>query len=340
MYEAFYGFREKPFNLSPDPDYLFMSKRHEFVYTHLRYAIYENKGFVVITGEIGSGKTTLVKFLLRKLKGPLCIATIYNTNVSPYQFVKLVCKEFGLPSEGLDKVSLWNTLKEFLLQQYNSHRRVIFIIDEAQNLPLQTLEEIRLISNLDADKESFLQIILVGQPELKRKLKHPGLEQLVQRITVYCHLDKLNKEEVAKYIRHRLWIAGCKDLDLFSKEAIELIYKYSRGIPRLINIICDTALLYGFADGLSKIDHKVIEHVIENRKKSGLFFTECLSDSSQKYPTEEVNSRQLKALEQRIEVLEKLVLNLTKHLDFYQKIESHLEELLKELHSYFKNKSD
>ncbi|OAQ20534.1 XrtA/PEP-CTERM system-associated ATPase [Thermosulfurimonas dismutans] len=324
MYESFYGFREKPFILSPDPDYLFMSRKHENVYTHLRYAIYENKGFVVITGEIGSGKTTLLNFLLRRIKGPIKVAYVYNTTVSPLQFLKLICQELEIPVDGLDKAGILNVLNEFLLKEYAFRRRVILIVDEAQNLSLQTLEEIRLISNLETEKEPLWQIILVGQPELRRKLQHPSLKQLIQRVTVYCHLEPLNREEVAEYIRHRLRVAGARDLDLFTEDAVEAIYRYSRGIPRLINILCDTALVYGFADELPRIDRKVIEDVVEDRRKSGLFFD---SESSRREeasatapPSEDLQAR-VQALEQRVRVLEALVAELSERLDFCRSLE-------------------
>ena len=192
MYTKFYELQKKPFSLSPDPDYLFMSSKHEKVYIHLRYAIFENKNFVVITGEIGSGKTILINFLLRQIKEPFKIAYIRNTLVSPVQFLKFICQEFKISVEGLDKPKILDALREFLLKEYSANRRVILIIDEAQNLSFQTLEEIRLISNIETEKEPLWQIILVGQPELRKKLQHPSLKQFAQRVTVYCHLEPLS----------------------------------------------------------------------------------------------------------------------------------------------------
>ncbi|MBX6421982.1 AAA family ATPase [Thermosulfurimonas sp. F29] len=322
MYESFYGFRKRPFTLSPDPDYLFMSNKHENVYTYLRYAIYENKGFVVITGEIGSGKTTLLNYFLKRIRGPIKVAYIYNTTVSPLQFLRLVCQELSISVEGLDKAGILHALNEFLFREYAAGRRVILIVDEAQNLSLQTLEEIRLISNLATEKEPLWQIILVGQPELKRKLQHPSLKQLVQRITVYCHLEPLSVEEVKAYVRHRLRVAGARDLHLFTEDALEAIYEYSGGIPRLINILCDTALVYGFADELPRIDRKVIEAVAEDRRRSGLFEeVEALTKPEDNLTSFEDWPSRVQALEQRVRVLEALVAELSKRVEVCRSLE-------------------
>ena len=215
MYESFYGLKEKPFNLLPDPEYLFMSQGHENVYTHLEYAIGENKGFVVITGEIGSGKTTLINFLLNRIGQNIHVGLISNTYVSPTQLVKMICREFELEVEGMDKAEMIELFHGFLLRQYAENSRVLLIIDEAQNLSAETMEEIRMLSNLEAEKHHLLQMILVGQPELKHKLQRKELRQFAQRVTVSCHLNGLNKEEVDKYIRHRLKVAGAEDADIF-----------------------------------------------------------------------------------------------------------------------------
>ena len=330
MYEKFYGFQEKPFDLSPNPDYLFMSSKHEDVYTHLRYALMENKGFVVVTGEIGSGKTTLVNYLISRLKGPLRIAYLYHTTVSPSQFLKLVAREFEIPVKGLDKVGVFEALNDFLLREHAARRRVLLIVDEAQNLPLSTLEEIRLISNLETRKSPLWQIVLVGQPELRRKLNHPSLKQLTQRITVYCHLEPLNLEETKAYIRHRLEKAGGSS-DLFTEEALEAVHRYSRGIPRLINLICDTALVYGFADELSRIGAEVVEAVVKDRQQSGLFFEppeNPPSQSSSPASVEELLSR-LENLEHRIKILEALVSDLSDHYDFIRYFETEWKNFTK-----------
>jgi len=266
MYETFYGLKEKPFNLNPDPDFLYMSRVHEMACIHLEYAIMENKGFVIITGEIGSGKTTLINYLLRKIPEDIEIGIINNTLVKPSEFLRMICKEYELPVESADKTTLLTHLHTFLLEQFSRGRRVILIVDEAQNLPDVTIEEIRLLSNLESEKHHLIQIILVGQPQLKEKLQQKSLEQFVQRVTVHCHLDALDKAEVADYVRHRLQVAGAAEQNLFTDDALRAVYKYSLGIPRLINILCDTALVYGYADEKRVIEREIVESVAEARQ--------------------------------------------------------------------------
>jgi len=271
MYESFYGMKEKTFNLNPDPDYLYMSQGHENTYTHLEYAIAENKGFVVITGEIGSGKTTLINYLLYNLQLDIQIGLINNTNIAPSQFLRMICREFEIEVNGKDKVGAMDAFQDFLLRKYSEKNRVLLIIDEAQNLSPKTMEEIRMLSNLEAEKDHLIQMILVGQPELKYKLQRKDMQQFAQRVTVHCHLDGLSQDEVGEYIRHRLKVGEAENLELFDNEAIDAIYENSCGIPRLINILCDTALVYGFADGLKVIDKGILENVIEERESSGIF---------------------------------------------------------------------
>ena len=344
MYTKFYELQKKPFSLSPDPDYLFMSSKHEKVYIHLRYAIFENKNFVVITGEIGSGKTILINFLLRQIKEPFKIAYIRNTLVSPVQFLKFICQEFKISVEGLDKPKILDALREFLLKEYSANRRVILIIDEAQNLSFQTLEEIRLISNIETEKEPLWQIILVGQPELRKKLQHPSLKQFAQRVTVYCHLEPLGKEETFEYIRHRLRIAGARNLDIFTKDAMEAIYQHSKGIPRLINILCDTALVYGFADGLLSIDKNVIENVVEDRKKEGLFFEEEKKEKTSLVEKNRLSSipedlkMRLDFIEKRIDSLETMVKSFSEQLEFCRNLQQDLKKLFETLIKFFEKK--
>jgi general secretion pathway protein A len=273
MYESFYGLNEKPFNLNPDPDYLYMSEGHENTLTHLQYAIGENKGFVVVTGEIGAGKTTLINYLLGEIPSDIDVGLINNTHVPASQFIKLVCREFELDIAGLDRTAMIDRFHDFLLEMYTNHKRVVLIVDEAQNLNPKTLEEVRLLSNLESEKHHLPQIILVGQPELKLKLQRPDLQQLAQRVTVHCHLKGLNEVDVANYICYRLEVAGghkdkCK---IFNKGAITAIYENSKGIPRLINIICDTALVFGYADSAEEINGKIIRDVVKERAAGGLF---------------------------------------------------------------------
>lgn len=269
MYETFYGLKEKPFNLNPDPDYFYMSPGHENVYTHLEYAIQESKGFVVVTGEVGSGKTTLINYLLCKIPETIHVGIINNTFVEPQELLKMICQEYELQVDDSDKTVLLTRFYSYLIEQYSRKERVILIIDEAQNLPETSLEEIRMLSNLESEKHHLIQMILVGQPQLKEKLQRKSLEQFVQRVTVYCHLDGLDKAQVEHYIHHRLRVAGADHLDIFDPEAIKALYKHSMGIPRLINTLCDAAMVYGYADEAKVIGRELIEAVAQARELGG-----------------------------------------------------------------------
>jgi general secretion pathway protein A len=284
MYESFYGLKEKPFNLTPDPDYLYMSPGHENAYSHLEYAIQESKGFVVVTGEVGSGKTTLINYLLRKIPQTIHIGIINNTFIQPQELLRMICHEFNLQYEDSEKTALLTRFYNYLLEQYSKRERVILIIDEAQNLPERSLEEIRMLSNLESEKHHLIQMILVGQPQLKEKLQRKRLEQFVQRVTVYCHLNALDERQVEEYIRHRLTVAGADHLDLFNPEAIAAVYKYSLGIPRLINTICDSAFVYGYADDIKVIGRDLIEAVAQARSLG------VREESRDSFPEEEEQS--------------------------------------------------
>jgi len=336
MYKSYYGFKEKPFNLTPDPDYLFMSRGHEEAYTHLEYAITENKGFVVITGEIGSGKTTLINFLLRKLGRNIQVAVVNHTLVQPKQFLKMICHEFEIPVDGMDKSEMLNVFQEFLLKQFAERKRIALIIDESQNLPDKTIEEIRLLSNLESEKQHLLQILLLGQPDLKQKLQRKSLEQFIQRVTVYWHLNGLEKDEVDQYIRHRLRVAGSEKFDIFDQGAIDAIYKRSRGIPRLVNILCDAALVHGYADELKTIDKKVIDEVVKIRDIGGVLTESTESDKKAKTPfIKEKRFGQLdhriKAMEKKIDLLENAMANFNQALDIFSSAKIKRDELVLEL---------
>ena len=337
MYESFYGFKEKPFNLTPDPDYLFMSRGHEETYTHLEYAISENKGFVVITGEIGSGKTTLINYLLRKLKPNIDFAVINHTLIQPKQFLKLICQEFEIPVNGMDKAEMIDAFYGYLLKQFAKKKRVALIIDESQNLPDKTLEEIRMLSNLEAEKNHLLQILLVGQPELKNKLQEKNLEQFIQRVTVYWHLKALDENEVYQYIRHRLWVAGSDDLELFNQKAIEAVLHHSRGIPRMINIICDAALVHGYADELKTITEDVITDIVKMNNIGGLL---AESDESIKKRKASLTlgdnnaghlNHRLQDMEKRISTIEHSLIRVDSEINLYSSKRNKSDELILEL---------
>jgi general secretion pathway protein A len=310
MYEKFFGLNEKPFQILSDPAYLFMSKAHENAYTHLEYGIVENKGFVVITGEIGSGKTTLINYLLEKIEENIQTALINNTLIKPGKLLKVLCQDFEIDIKDLDDADLLTAFYQFLVEQYAARKRVILIIDEAQNLSVDALEEVRMLSNFELEKQHLFQVILVGQPELRFKLQQKTLEQLAQRISVHYHISGLDPEEVEAYIKHRLQIAGAKNKDLFQKDALEAIYTYSRGIPRLINMLCDTAMVYAFADGLKKIEREIIDSVIRERELGGFGNAEALEEKEAQTPDPITphsldSTRQLIPIEQKIAKLEK-----------------------------------
>jgi general secretion pathway protein A len=310
MYEAFYGLKEKAFNLNPDPEYFYMSREHENAYVHLEYAIRESKGFAVITGEVGSGKTTLINYLLYKLKLDINIGLITNTNIPASQFLKAICREFEIDVDVREKVDIMEIFQDFLLERYAQNERVLLIIDEAQNISPEAMEEIRMLSNLEAEKSHLIQIILVGQPELKYKLQRSDLKQFAQRVSSHYHINGLNKVEVNNYIRFRLEVGEAENPDIFKKEAIELIYEHSLGIPRLINVICDTALVYGYADGQKIIDKRIIENVIKERDESGIFSgleIDSPESSVKSMPEDKVfdiSNSQLQMMGKRIDYLE------------------------------------
>lgn len=343
MYESFYGFKEKPFDLHPDPDYLYMSRGHSDVYTHLKYAVLESKGFVVITGEIGSGKTTLINYLLRHVKNDIQIGMVNNTAVPPAQFLKMICQEFEVETNGVDRVGMLERFNQFLLEQFAAKKRVLVIIDEAQNLPRRTLEEIRLLSNLESEKHHLLQIILVGQPELKNRLQQKGLEQFVQRISVHCHLNALSKEEIREYIDHRVEVAGGNSSKIFTDNALDSIALHTQGIPRLINILCDMALVFGFGDGLQSIEKKTIEQAVASREAGGIFGRSAPQEEEQApAPAPENGAGQQeawksRALEERIARLEGTFLTLQQELNSLRKEREARDTIMVELFKILKD---
>ncbi|MBT8369260.1 MAG: XrtA-associated ATPase [Deltaproteobacteria bacterium] len=264
MYENFYGFKEKPFQIVPNPEYLYKSQKHQSALTYLEYGISENVGFILLTGEIGSGKTTLVQYMLNRLGNEFEVAVIFNTNVSAYQLLGLIISEFELNQPSRDKAVALDTLNQFLIEKYAEKKQVLLIIDEAQNLSSEALEEIRMLSNLQTENQALLQIMLVGQPDLLNKLRKPNLMQLSQRIAVNFHLEGLSREEAVNYIAYRLQKAGGRP-DLFTEKAVEMIFEMSGGIPRSINLFCQAALVYGFADEAQMISKDIIDQIIEDK---------------------------------------------------------------------------
>jgi general secretion pathway protein A len=268
MYEAFYGLREKPFSILPDPDLIYWGQNHRLAFAMLEFGVMNRAGFTVITGEIGSGKTTLLRYLLRKLDPRIAVGLISNTPQGQDRLLEWVMMSFNQPVDD-SYPALFRRFHHFLYDEYVKGRRTILIVDEAQNLGLAALEELRMLSNINADKNQFLQIILVGQPQLKDMLRTPQLLQFAQRVSSDFHLKALSCNEVAHYIDHRLSAVGSSD-QLFSDQACKIIADASLGIPRTINILCDTALVYGFAAGAKVIDAELVAAVIQNKAEYGV----------------------------------------------------------------------
>lgn len=265
MYHAHYGFRELPFNQTPDSSFFFPSERHKTALDALVYAIKQRKGFVLVTGEIGSGKTTVARTLLRQLGGRAKTAVITNTYVTPKGIITLILEDLDVSYQHGSKDRLLVQLNEFLIQQAQQDLDVILLIDEAQNLNPQCLEEVRMLSNLETEKEKLIQIILIGQPELRKKIETPKLEQLRQRIAIHYHLEPLNELQTKEYILHRLNYAKQNGRDfsrLFEAPAHALIYQYSRGLPRLVNKVCDHTLFTGWLYGAQTITESIVLEAI------------------------------------------------------------------------------
>jgi Type II secretory pathway, component ExeA (predicted ATPase) len=268
MYTQFYGFKERPFEITPDPDFLFLSESHREALAHMIYAARERKGFTVLTGEVGTGKTTLVQAFLSQLNGKVKTAYIFNPKLTSLDFLRYICEDFGLKEEKHSKGQYVAQLHNFLLEHYSRDEQVILIIDEAQSLPPALLEEVRLLTNLETPKSKLLQVILVGQPELNAVLNSHPFRQLKQRVSLRYHLQPLDEEDTKKYVEKRLASAGAIDTHIFTAKAMGKIYSNSRGIPRLINIISDNALLAGYSENKKIIGPKMIKEA--SQKMEGL----------------------------------------------------------------------
>src|SRR5262245_25113785 len=258
MYCDFYQLTERPFNVTPDPKFLYLNARYREALASLNYGITQRKGFITLIGEAGTGKTTLLNKLLEDLDPKTKSVFIFNTNVTFEDILEYIFAEFDLPVHNGKKLYMLQRLNTFLLEELRGGGNVALLIDEAQDLEFSVLEDLRLLSNLETAKEKILQIVLSGQPELGQKLSNPVLRQLRQRIGINCRLLPLSRDEITEYIQYRLQAAGCPDLKLFSREAEEQVYHFSRGIPRLVNVVCDNALVIGYALGKKRIGADII----------------------------------------------------------------------------------
>ena len=269
MYEQYYGLTEAPFQLLPDPSFLYMSKDHGMALTLLRYSMLNKQGFTAITGEVGSGKTTLINRILEEMDDEVTIGLINFTHNSFGELSEWVLMAYGLEYRDKTKVELYDEFVSFLIREYREGRRVVLIIDEAQNMEPRVLEELRMLSNVNAQKDYLLHLIIIGQPELRVTLEKPELRQLTQRISVFYHLGHMSLRETRAYISHRMQIAGGNE-NLFDSEAVELIWESAHGVPRIINTICDLSLVYGFSSSAERITMEIAQEVIDDRSRMGL----------------------------------------------------------------------
>jgi general secretion pathway protein A len=263
MYLTFYGLTEKPFNATPDPRFLYMSPAHREALAQLQYGVQEQKGFLVLTGQVGTGKTTLLHTLRQRLNGQTAISFVVHSTLPFDGILEYVLEDLGIAKGGESRAQRLIALNHFLIERERTGQSTVLVLDEAQNLDPATLEQVRLLSNFESSTSKLLQILLVGQPELKARLQLPELKQLKQRIGLRCQIPPLNRQETREYIRTRLRIAGARDVGMFSDAAVDGITEYSGGIPRLINMVCDHCLLFGYADQKRRIDRQTVSQAID-----------------------------------------------------------------------------
>lgn len=267
MYDRFYGFSVRPFALTPDPAFLFLSRQHGMALTLLEYGLQSQASFALLTGEIGSGKTTLLRQLVRQAGSEAVVALISNTHAGFRSLHPWVAQALEVVPADDSEIAIYEAIVDCFIRQYAQGRRTLLIVDEAQNLPAPLLEELRLLSNVNSEKDLVLQVLLVGQPELRATLQRPELRQFAQRVSVDFHLRPLSASDTAAYVRHRLRVAG-RAAELFSPESLSLIHGQTAGVPRLINQLCDLVLVYGFADGAERIDESLVRKALQDRESA------------------------------------------------------------------------
>lgn len=263
MYCDFFGLSEKPFTITPNPQFIYLSDQHREAFAHLLYGVDSHAGFIVLTGEVGTGKTTVLRTLLTQLDPEkYSTALLFNSCFNPEQLLAGVCREFGIAADERNSYGYLDALNRFLLEQNSTGRTIVLVIDEAQNLAPEVLEQVRMISNLETERDKLIQIILAGQPELNNLLSRHDLRQLNQRVAVRCHLAPMGSGDTGRYIRHRLQVSGCRVPSLFTPGAVRRIFRYSGGIPRLINVVCEQALILAWTREQERISPAMAKAVI------------------------------------------------------------------------------
>jgi type II secretory pathway predicted ATPase ExeA len=307
MYKSFYNLQRNPFEITPDPSFLFPTARHNEALASLYYGVTAHRGFVVLTGEVGTGKTLILRSLLALLqRRDVAFALIFNPTLSPLEFMRYIARDFGLSVGGKAKDELIHVLNGFLLQRHQKGSTTLLVVDEAHHLSPEILEEIRLLSNLETSQRKLLQIVLAGQPELDQKLDSHELRQLKQRIAFRCHLAPLNPNETREYMSRRLKIAGAPAaVEIFSKPAIEAVFRHSRGIPRLINTVCENALLAGYAKHAATITSEIIDGVARDLRL-GLLVVEPKNNDGAQLSDEPEQRELLLAVKTLLEVRERM----------------------------------